>query len=146
MSYITSRVLAMSFPAHDGFKTVYRNRATDVSKFLKTKHPNFWIYNLSNKDIEESLFNGNVNSYPWEDHHSPSLLVLFDCCDHIYDLMMKNDKAVAVLHCNAGKGRTGTAIACFLLYSGLADNFLNAIIFYGNRRFTNGRGVTQPSQ
>lgn len=52
---------------------------------------------------------------------------------------------MAVTHCNAGKGRTGTAISSFLIYSGMADNFLEALTFYGWRRFSNGRGVTQPA-
>ena len=141
ISYITRSILAMSFPASD-FKALYRNSASDVSRFLETTHPNYWIYNLSNKDIDEALFKNHVNSYPWIDHHSPPLLVLFQCCDHIYDFLLKDSKNVAILHCNAGKGRTGTAISCFLMYSGLADNFLNAIIFYGHKRFENGRGVT----
>ena len=90
VSYITRSVLAMSFPASD-YKVLYRNSASDVSRFLDTTHPNYWIYNLSNKDIDEAMFKGRVNSYPWEDHHSPSLLVLFECCDHIYDFLLKDD-------------------------------------------------------
>ena len=54
----------------------------------------------------------------------------------------QNDSNVVVAHCNAGKGRTGTAISSFLIFSGMADNFLEAITFYGWRRFSNGRGVT----
>ena len=50
------------------------------------------------------------------------------------------------MHCNAGKGRTGTLISCFLIYSGLADNANDAITYYGFKRFSHGKGVTQPSQ
>ena len=56
--------------------------------------------------------------------------------------MIKDKNFVAVMHCNAGKGRTGTAICCYLMYSGAADNYLNAVSFYGHQRFKNGRGVT----
>jgi len=53
---------------------------------------------------------------------------------------------IVIVNCNAGKGRTGTSIACFLMYSGLSENAVDAITYYGWKRFTHGRGVTQPSQ
>ena len=49
---------------------------------------------------------------------------------------------VIVVHCNAGKGRTGTSIACFFLYSGLAENAEDAINYYGRKRFRHGFGIT----
>ncbi len=51
-------------------------------------------------------------------------------------------KNVAVIHCNAGKGRTGTLISCYLMYSGLSDNAADAMKYYGWKRFSHGRGVT----
>ena len=53
---------------------------------------------------------------------------------------------VWVVHWNAGKGRTGTAIAWFLLYSGLSKTAEDAIRYYGRKRFWHGLGITQPSQ
>jgi phosphatidylinositol-3,4,5-trisphosphate 3-phosphatase and dual-specificity protein phosphatase PTEN len=31
------------------------------------------------------------------------------------------------------------------MYSGLADNASDAITYYGHKRFSHGKGVTQPS-
>lgn len=51
------------------------------------------------------------------------------------------------VHCNHGKGRTGTAIIAYLLYSGEFDDFKTALKFYNKRRFTGSNyGVDQPCQ
>jgi protein-tyrosine phosphatase len=56
--------------------------------------------------------------------------------------LLEHPNNVVVTHCNAGKGRTGTIICCFLIFSGLAENAKDAITYYGWKRFTHGRGVT----
>jgi phosphatidylinositol-3,4,5-trisphosphate 3-phosphatase/dual-specificity protein phosphatase PTEN len=45
---------------------------------------------------------------------------------------------IVIVNCNAGKGRTGTSIACFLMFSGLAENASDAITYYGWQRFEHG--------
>ena len=55
---------------------------------------------------------------------------------------LESPKNVVVVHCNAGKGRTGTMIACFLIFSGLCSNAKDAINYYGWKRFRHGKGVT----
>ena len=50
ISYITPRIIAMSFPA-SGFEAWYRNKISSVSKFLESKHQGAYkIYNLSNRE------------------------------------------------------------------------------------------------
>ena len=39
---------------------------------------------------------------------------------HLQHWLEAHDDNVAVVHCLAGKGRTGTVIACFLLFEGIA--------------------------
>ncbi|CDW90252.1 phosphatidylinositol--trisphosphate 3-phosphatase [Stylonychia lemnae] len=110
ITYVTHRILAMSFPAC-GVEQMYRNNISE-----------------------------------WEDHHSPALHILFEACESMYRFLKQDPSNVVVVHCNAGKGRTGTLISCFLIYSGLSDNAKDAMTYYGWKRFSHGRGVTQPSQ
>lgn len=54
---------------------------------------------------------------------------------------------MVVVHCNHGKGRTGTLICCFLLYCGLVNSPDKAMTYYARKRFLKeGMGVTQPCQ
>ena len=81
MSYITETVIAMSFPAHEWKEKFYRNDIDDVVGYLNQEHFNgYHIYNMSNRDIDAAKFKGKVIAFPWEDHHSPSIRVLFEAC------------------------------------------------------------------
>jgi phosphatidylinositol-3,4,5-trisphosphate 3-phosphatase/dual-specificity protein phosphatase PTEN len=121
LSYITNAVFGMSFPASKKIEKLYRNDIVSVAGYLDKYYPNgYFVYNMSNKEVVKEKFHGRLNSYEWEDHHSPSLSVLFSSCNHMFLHVLKDPKNVIVIHCNAGKGRAGTSISCFLLYSGLA--------------------------
>lgn len=145
ITYITERILAMSFPA-SGFEKWYRNHINKVASFLDNKHGGkYRIFNLANRDYNTDRFHHRVSSYKWEDHHPPTVYLLFKICYDIYEFLLEPD-TVAVIHWNAGKGRTGTCIASFLLYSGLSKTAEDAIRYYGRKRFSTGLGITQPSQ
>ena len=147
LTYITPRIIAMAFPA-SGFKTIYRNNIEEVTQFLNEKHnENFLVLNLSGNEYNKSSFKGKVyDCNEWNDHHSPPLHLLFDLVEKIHDFLIKNINNVAVINCNAGKGRTGTLICCYLLFSGKFSNPNDAFDYYSLKRFNSGLGVTNPSQ
>lgn len=47
----------------------------------------------------------------------------------------ENCKNVVITHCLAGKGRTGTIICCYLLYSGRFTTPQQALAYYGKKRY-----------
>ena len=61
-------------------------------------------------------------------------------------LLIADPERVIIVHCNSGKGRTGTAICAFLLFCGFFGNVDDCLRFYGHRRFTCAKGVSQPCQ
>lgn len=126
---------------------------------MKDKHgKNFKVFNMSGRTYDFAKFEGKVENFQWQDHHSPALHILFEACLSMFNFLIgnfsiwyqitwlpENAQNVLVVHCNAGKGRTGTVICCFLIFSGLCENAKDAITYYGWKRFLHGKGVTQPS-
>jgi protein-tyrosine phosphatase len=55
----------------------------------------------------------NIHTFYWEDHKTPEFEKLFDICEIMMQHLLKDVKNVCVVHCNHGKGRTGTLICCF---------------------------------
>ena len=77
LTYITPRILAMSFPAADFVKKIYRNNISKVSQYLRENHgDNYFVCNMSGIEYDTTPFNGQVMTYDWEDHHSPTLHLL----------------------------------------------------------------------
>mmetsp|Transcript_12928 Transcript_12928/g.11048 ORF Transcript_12928/g.11048 Transcript_12928/m.11048 type:complete len:146 (+) Transcript_12928:60-497(+) len=118
MTYITERIIAMSFPG-SGFESMYRNNISDVSKAIEKRHgKNFIVLNLSGRKYDYEKFHNKVHDFGWEDHHSPPIDLLFNTCWLVHNFLKKDVNNVVFVHCNAGKGRTGTVICCYLYFSG----------------------------
>ena len=147
LTAITQRIYAMGIPADDPVQKIYRNRMEDVSSFFEKKHNNkFWVFNISGRVYDKSPFKGQVTDYDWEDHQTPSMFTLLEICETIHNFLEADTDNVIAVHCNAGKGRTGTLICCYLLYCGLAPTAQKALTFFGWQRYANGKGVTTTAQ
>eukprot|EP01090_Pellita_catalonica_P020851 TRINITY_DN7643_c0_g1_i1.p2 TRINITY_DN7643_c0_g1~~TRINITY_DN7643_c0_g1_i1.p2 ORF type:complete len:376 (-),score=46.10 TRINITY_DN7643_c0_g1_i1:1290-2417(-) len=105
------------------------------------------VWNVSERSYDYSLFGkANVREFPFPDHHAPALTLLFRIIISIDDWLMEDPENVAIVHCLAGKGRTGTVISSYLLFSGLFDNPTAASNYFGSQRSEQDLGVQQPSQ
>lgn len=145
-TYITDRIIAMAFPG-EKFEGMYRNHVDTVAEMLQKVHGNkFKIYNLSERVYDYEKFQGQVIEFGFPDHHNPPIEYLFEICESIDQWMNEDKENVAIVHCLAGRGRTGTVIACYLTFNGLFDNGSEALDFFAQKRSNSDRGVQQPSQ
>uniref|UniRef100_A0A7N0ZSY2 phosphatidylinositol-3,4,5-trisphosphate 3-phosphatase n=1 Tax=Kalanchoe fedtschenkoi TaxID=63787 RepID=A0A7N0ZSY2_KALFE len=145
MSYITNRILAMSFPA-EHVRAMYRNPLWQVKSVLDMRHPGrYKVYNLCIEQMyDPSNFDGRVETYPFDDNHVPPLHMMKLFCESVESWLSSDPNNIAVIHCMAGKGRTGLMVCAYLVYSGMSAE--KALQLYAQRRTTNNEGVTIPSQ
>jgi protein-tyrosine phosphatase len=149
LSYICPNVLAMGLPAN-GMDAMFRNNEQDVANMLNKFHPSsYMIYNLAQKKYDYSLFENRVREWGWKDHHAPGLELLFKNVNDMCEFLKQDIKNVVIVHCKAGKGRTGTSIAALLVYCGLYRTPEEALKYFSYRRANTidpKGGVTIPSQ
>ncbi|KAI7756502.1 hypothetical protein M8C21_014491 [Ambrosia artemisiifolia] len=145
MSYITPRILAMSFPA-ERVKAIYRNPMWQVKNVLEMKHHGHYkVYNLCiEEDYDPSHFDGRVERFPFDDNHVPPLPLVKELCESVHSWLSSDPKNIVAIHCMAGKGRTGLMVCSYLVYTGMLGE--EALQVYADKRTTNNLGVTIPSQ
>jgi len=59
---------------------------------------------------------------------------MLEFCIDITLYFMRVPDGTAAIHCKAGKGRTGTMIICYLIFSGMFDNIDTAIYHFASKR------------
>ncbi|EJT99350.1 hypothetical protein DACRYDRAFT_118087 [Dacryopinax primogenitus] len=64
---------------------------------------------------DPAFFGGRVSRYPFPDHHAPPLALLALAVREMQAWLLGDPDRVIVVHCKAGKGRSGTIACAYLL-------------------------------
>ena len=151
---IVSSVIATSGPSSTYPQRAYRNPTDALVKFLDQKHGTHWAiweFRAEGTGYPDSEVHGRIRHYPWPDHHPPPFglmpNIMASMRNWLKDPGAKENARVVVVHCKAGKGRSGT-VACSYLISEENWTIGDALDRFTSRRMRVGfgAGISIPSQ
>ncbi|KAL8937173.1 MAG: hypothetical protein Q9211_003821 [Gyalolechia sp. 1 TL-2023] len=153
LCYVTDNIIATSGPSSTFPQRAYRNPTDALVKFLDYKHGTHWAiweFRAEGTGYPDSEVYGRIRHYPWPDHHPPPFALIPNIMASMRDWLKGPDTEVGrvvVVHCKAGKGRSGTA-ACSYLISEEGWTVEDALFRFTTRRMRSGfgAGVSIPSQ
>ncbi|CAG8368278.1 unnamed protein product [Penicillium salamii] len=160
LCYVTDNLIATSGPSGTYPQRAYRNPLDALVKYLDTKHGSnwcIWEFRAEGTGYPDSEVYGRIHHFPWPDHHPPPFALIpnivgsmrnwLHCLDDNGNKVSVDGERVAVVHCKAGKGRSGT-VACAYLISQEGWKKEDALQRFTDRRMRVGfgNGVSIPSQ
>lgn len=162
LSYITPRLIAMGAPYDEPpmGTGLGKNAAARVAAFLAERHgSHFRVYDLTleraysantfTEAVARAAGADAVAGAPvvvrrgFADHHAAPLGLLFALLDELARYHAADERNVAVVHCMAGRGRTGLVACAYLLYTGVASSAQEAMLHFAHAR---GQPLRTPSQ
>ncbi|XP_075037930.1 auxilin isoform X2 [Mixophyes fleayi] len=134
ISYITSRIIVMSFPA-EGVELGFRNHIEDVRSFLDSRHlDHYTVFNLSPKSYRSAKFHNRVSECSWPVRQAPSLHNLFAVCKNMHNWLQQNPKNVCVIHCMDGRTASAVLVSAMFCFCHLFSNPVSAIQLLNSKR------------
>ncbi|XP_060093038.1 cyclin-G-associated kinase isoform X3 [Heteronotia binoei] len=134
ISYITSRIAVMSFPA-EGVESAIKNNIEDVRLFLDSKHPGrYAVYNLSPRTYRPSRFHNRVSECGWPARRAPNLQNLYSICKNMHIWLKQDPKNVCIVHCLDGRAASAVVVCSFLCFCRLFTTAEAAVYMFSMKR------------
>ncbi|NXP52428.1 TENS3 protein, partial [Heliornis fulica] len=148
LTYITERIIAVSFPAGCSEET-YAHNLRDVTRMLKSKHGNnYLVLNLSEKRYDLAKLNPKIMDVGWPDLHAPPLDKVCTICKVMESWLNSDPQHVVVIHCRGGKGRIGVVISSYMHFTNVSASADQALDRFAMKKFFDDKvsALMQPSQ
>jgi hypothetical protein len=154
MTYVTDRIIAMSFPAV-GIEGVYRNPRQQVRQYLDKHHPEkYLVFNLCGeqryqydvRDFAHSLAIEGVVNIPVRKNTTPPLYQIGSFCQQAMNWLAQDESNVVVVHCLRGTGRTGVMLSALLLALRVTESAAEAIELFNHQRGGKDLALSMGSQ
>ncbi|XP_025889490.1 tensin-3 isoform X2 [Nothoprocta perdicaria] len=148
LTYITERIIAVSFPASCSEET-YLHNLQDVTRMLKSKHgENYLVLNLSEKRYDLAKLNPKIMDVGWPDLHAPPLDKVCTICKAMESWLNSDPQHVVVIHCKGGKGRIGVVISSYMHFTNVSASADQALDRFAMKKFFDDKvsALMQPSQ
>ncbi|KAM7070644.1 tensin-3 isoform 6-T7 [Acridotheres tristis] len=148
LTYITERIIAVSFPAGCSEET-YLHNLQEVTRMLKSKHgDNYLVLNLSEKRYDLAKLNPKIMDVGWPDLHAPLLDKVCTICKAMESWLDNDPQHVVVIHCRGGKGRIGVVISSYMHFTNVSASADQALDRFAMKKFFDDKvsALMQPSQ
>lgn len=134
LSYITSRIAVMSFPA-EGVESAIKNNIEDVRLYLDAKHPgSYAVYNLSLRKYRPARFHNRVSECGWSGRRAPNLVNLYSICKNMHLWLKQDQKNVCIVHCLDGRAASAVVVCSFLCFCRLFSTAEAAVYMFSMKR------------
>ncbi|XP_041113460.1 cyclin-G-associated kinase-like isoform X2 [Polyodon spathula] len=134
LSYITSRIAVMSFPA-EGVESAIKNNIENVRLFLDSRHAGHYaVYNLSQRTYRPSRFHNRVSQCGWQARRAPNLKNLYSICKNMHLWLKQDQKNICVVHCLDGRAASAVAVCSFLCFCRLFTTAEAAVYMFSMKR------------
>ncbi|KAJ4153490.1 hypothetical protein LMH87_009975 [Akanthomyces muscarius] len=163
LCYVTDHIIATSGPSHTYPQRAYRNPLDHLVTFLDSKHGAdwaIWEFRAEGTGYPDHLVYDRICHYPFPDHHPPPFALMPQILASMRRWLHggaldgggsttaeRHPARVIVVHCKAGKGRSGTASVSYMIAEeGWTAE--DALARFTERRMRPmfGAGVSIPSQ
>ncbi|KAI7813078.1 cyclin-G-associated kinase [Triplophysa rosa] len=134
LSYITSRVAVMSFPA-EGVESAIKNNIEDVRLFLDSRHAGHYaVYNLSKRSYRPARFHNRVSDCGWQPRRAPTLKNLYSICKNMHQWLKQDQRNICIVHCLDGRAASAVVVCSFLCFCRLFSTPEAAVYMFSMKR------------